>query len=103
MVWPAEKLRLSSVQSLLRLSGAGGIYLVDSGSYYVRRIFANGTIAAACGTRASFGYSGNNGPATSGRLWTPSGVALNDQGGFFVADPLTNTIRRVRDAPSLAP
>ena len=69
---------------------------MDSSNYYVRRIYPNGTIAAACGTKGGAGYSGDNAPATSGKLWTPLGVSLDGQGGFFVADQATNTIRRVR-------
>lgn len=78
--------------------GYGGIYFADTVNNYVRRIFANGTIAPACGTRTIAGYAGDGRAATvaGSRVWFPSNVAINDQGGFFVADPTTNTIRQVR-------
>jgi sugar lactone lactonase YvrE len=53
-----------------------------------------GTIQTVAGNGIA-GYSGDNGPATSATLSTPSGVAFDGPGNMFIADSSNNAIRRV--------
>ena len=41
-------------------------------------------------------YSGDGGPATSARLNTPTGIAIDAKGNIFIADNMNNVIRMVR-------
>ncbi len=41
------------------------------------------------------GYSGDGGPATSAQLYAPTGVAVDAPGNLYIADVLTNRIRKV--------
>jgi NHL repeat len=41
------------------------------------------------------GYSGDNGPATSAELNSPSGVAVDSAGNLYIADLANERIRKV--------
>jgi len=43
----------------------------------------------------STGYSGDNGPATSARLWSPWTIDVDSNGNLFIADTINHRIRRV--------
>ncbi|WP_332368343.1 hypothetical protein [Spirosoma telluris] len=43
----------------------------------------------------AYGYSGDNGPATSANLGSPAGIAVDGLGNLFIADKNTHTIRKV--------
>jgi trimeric autotransporter adhesin len=55
---------------------------------------AGGRTITVAGTGAH-GYSGDNGPATSARLFAPDGVARLPGGAFLIADTDNNVIRKV--------
>jgi hypothetical protein len=41
------------------------------------------------------GNSGDDGPATDAELNNPTAVAVNADGGFLIADPVSNEVRKV--------
>ncbi len=43
----------------------------------------------------TYGYSGDGGPATSAMLSIPYGVAVDTAGNLFIADPWSNSVRKV--------
>ena len=43
----------------------------------------------------STGYSGDDGPATSARLWSPWTIDVDSNGNLFIADTINHRIRRV--------
>src|SRR5262249_5648738 len=45
------------------------------------------------------GYSGDGGPATSGKLYWPYAVSLDGSGNLFIADMLNNVVREVLAIP----
>jgi uncharacterized protein (TIGR03437 family) len=72
---------------------AGNLYIADTSNHRVRKV-SNGIIATVAGNGTA-GFSGDNGPAPSARLWFPEGVAVDSAGSVFIADSYNWRIRRV--------
>src|SRR3954468_17522554 len=79
-----------------------GVTALPDGSYLiahqagaaVRRVFPNGTIMTVAGGNAP-GYSGDDGPATSASFDGLSMAVPTPDGGYLIADPNNNAVRRV--------
>ena len=58
---------------------AGNLYIVDQNDARVRRVDTSGTIMGVAGKTgwATWGYSGDGGPATSALLNSPQDVAVD--------------------------
>ena len=85
----------------IAIDPAGSLYVADSGNNVIRKI-ANGVITTVAGSGYGAGvypdtggYSGDNGPATSARLFAPLGVAVDSAGVLYIADTSNNVIRIV--------
>jgi hypothetical protein len=77
------------------VDAAGDVFIADFINSRVREIVkATGAIITVAGT-GSTGYSGDGGPATSARLYYPTGVALDASGNLYIADLYNNRIREV--------
>jgi DNA-binding beta-propeller fold protein YncE len=73
----------------------GDMYLVLREGNAVYRIDMRGrTIHHIAGTGAN-GYTGDGGPALDARLSGPKGIAIAPDGGVFIADTESHTIRRI--------
>jgi uncharacterized protein (TIGR03437 family) len=72
----------------------GNVYIAD-GSARVRKLFVSGIINTIAGNGAR-GYSGDGGSATNARLNGPAGLAVDSQGGLYVADTLNNAVRQLQ-------
>ena len=70
---------------------AGNLFIADYGSHRVRKV-SNGVITTVAGN-GGYGYSGDNGPATTARLYYPTGVAVDSAGNVYIADMYNNRIR----------
>ncbi|HUI57792.1 MAG TPA: protease pro-enzyme activation domain-containing protein [Bryobacteraceae bacterium] len=73
---------------------AGNTYIADAYNNRVRKVSANGAISTVAGTGA-LGFAGDNGPATSAKLFYPTGVALDASGNLYIADTNNSRIRKV--------
>lgn len=98
---PATRAQLSSPTGLA-LDALGNLYIADSGNNVIRRVSTSGVITTVAGNVAADqasgglgGFSGDGGPATSARLNSPEGVALDQAGDLFIADTFNNAIREV--------
>src|SRR5207244_6641849 len=60
----------------------------------VRRIDANGNITTVAGNGEQ-GFFGDNGPATSAGLDTPTALAFDASGNLYIADSNNHRIRKV--------
>jgi hypothetical protein len=105
---PAGKAELSSPTGLA-LDSVGNLYIADSGNSVIRRVSTNGVITTVAGNVAADqasgglgGFSGDNGPATSARLDSPQGIALDQAGDLFIADTFNNAIREVTPAGTIS-
>ena len=97
----ARRAELSSPTGLA-LDALGNLYIADSGNNVIRRVSTSGVITTVAGDVAADqssgglgGFSGDGGPATSARLNSPQGVALDQSGDLFIADTFNNAIREV--------
>jgi cysteine-rich repeat protein len=72
----------------------GNIYIAETANHRIRRIDAGGVITTVAGTGVS-GSSGDGALATSGRLSSPSSIALDSAGSMYIADRGNHRIRRV--------
>jgi uncharacterized protein (TIGR03437 family) len=73
------------------VDSAGNLYIADAGNGRVRRV-SKGVIATVAGGGTSLG---DNGPATSAQLISPTGVAVDSTGNLFIADVNGQRIRKV--------
>ena len=90
---PATSAQLNGPNGLFE-DGFGHIFIADSGNSVIREFTVGGNITTVAGN-SGFGYSGDNGPATSAQLNGPAGVFVDSFGSIFIADFGNNVIRRV--------
>ena len=87
---PATSAQLSSPIGLA-VDSAGNLYIADSGNGRIRKI-SNGVITTVAGGGSTLG---DNGPAISGQLLSPSDVAVDSAGNLYIADTGNGRIRKV--------
>jgi sugar lactone lactonase YvrE len=75
----------------------GNLYITEEGGNRVRKVSPGGIISTVAGT-GSYGYSGDNGPATSAKLASPFGIAVDGAGNLYIADTSNDRIRKVDSA-----
>lgn len=76
----------------------GGYVFADRNGQRVRKVAADGSVRTVAGTGAKCGdpqYCGNGGTATSAKLNTPEGVAVDSAGRVLIADLGDHQVRRV--------
>ena len=79
------------------VDGAGNIYIADRLNHRIRRVDGSGIITTFAGGAEGEDTSGS-GPAVEATLRRPVGVAVDKTGNVYIADVLTNVIRRVDGA-----
>lgn len=90
---PALSASLSS-PSGLAFDPSGNLYIADSGNNCVRMVTPSGTITTVAGNGIQ-GYAGDGGLASLAELSSPTGIAVNSQGGLLIADDFNNRVRYV--------
>ncbi|MGH9011617.1 MAG: phytase, partial [Acidimicrobiia bacterium] len=90
---PGTSARLRAPRTM-EADSKGNLFIADTENNRLRKIDSNGTITTIAGTGTS-GYSGDNGPATSARLSSPHGVAVDAPGNVYIADSPNQRIRKV--------
>ncbi len=91
---PATEAQLNEPYEV-RFDGAGQMYFVEMQNHLVRRVeLATGIIHTLAGTGQA-GLAGDGGPATQARFAQPHSIALDGDGGLYIADIGNHRIRRV--------
>ena len=73
---------------------AGNLFISVLGNNRIFKVDTSGQLTVVAGIGIS-GFSGDGGPATSARLSSPYGVAVDGAGNLFIADRFNNRIRKV--------
>ncbi len=73
---------------------SGNLYIADTGNYRIRKVSATGTIKTIAGIGQE-GYGGENVLATTARLGSVTGLAIDSAGNLFAAESTTQRIRRI--------
>ena len=76
------------------VDSAGNFYIADTRNHRIRKVDSTGTITTVAGT-GEFGFSGDEGPATTARLAFPYGVAVDSAGSLYIADTNNHRIRKL--------
>jgi trimeric autotransporter adhesin len=79
------------------VDSSGSVYIADYTNQRIRKVSPSGIISTVAGN-GSFGYSGtdgDNGPATSAKLYEPTGVCVDASGSIYIANYGGNNIRKV--------
>lgn len=99
---PASMAHLNLPSSVV-VNSIGEIILSDQANLRIRIIHANGVIDTLAGTGLS-GFSGDEGPATAARIWSPVGQGAQPGGrisidkrndDIYIADTYNNRIRMI--------
>ena len=75
------------------MDSAGSLYIADSQDNRIRKV-SGGVITTVAGN-GGWGFTGDNYPATSTELNSPSGVAVDSAGNLYIADTSNFRIRKV--------
>jgi sugar lactone lactonase YvrE len=76
------------------VDSSGNVYIADTGNACIREVEPDGTIAVVAGNGV-FGYSGDDGMATSAQLSAVWSVAVDTSDNLYIADTLNERVRRV--------
>jgi hypothetical protein len=80
----------------IALDSLGNLYIADTYNNCIRKL-SNGVITTVAGSGPSNGYQGSyggdNGPATSALMYSPSAVAVDSSFNLYIADSSNNRVR----------
>jgi len=79
----------------------GGFLIADTINNRIRRVSPAGTITTVAGGGPTPVSAAEGGPATGASLPQPSGVRATPDGGFLMAEPVGNAVRRVSPGGTL--
>ncbi len=88
---PADEARISGPKAI-EVDGRGNLFFFDSGNFRIRRIDTCGIIETVAGSGRP-GSDGDGGPALIASFRDVSGLAFDDRGNVYVADPASNRVR----------
>jgi hypothetical protein len=83
------------------VDAAGNVYIADTNNQRIRKVAAaTGIISTYAGTGVA-GFSGEAGPATSARIYGPTGMAADAAGNIYFADTNNHRIRKITAATGI--
>lgn len=91
---PAEQASLRSISDVA-FGPDGTAYIADSSSDTIRAVSPDGIISTIAGVDQSFGFSGDDGPATQAQINNPGELAVAPDGALLFVDRRNRRIRRV--------
>jgi sugar lactone lactonase YvrE len=91
---PATSAQLNAPEGVA-VDGQGNVYIADRNNGRIRKVNPAGTITTFAG---GGNLLGDGGPATSARVASPDGVAVDGQGNVYIADRDQMRVRKVNSA-----
>jgi hypothetical protein len=76
------------------IASSNNLYIADTYNPIIRKV-SGGIITTVAGTPQINGYSGDGGPATSGKMYYPSDMKIDPAGNIYVDDQYNHRIRKV--------
>lgn len=89
---PATSARLRAAD--VAIDAVGNVYIADWLNNRIRKVTSDGVIKTVAGT-GIYGYAGDGGPATSAKLRSPLGIAVDAAGNLYIADTYNHRVRKV--------
>jgi len=80
--------------TFVALDGLGNYYISDWQNNRIRKVNTSGIITTIAGTGTP-GLSGDGGPATNAKIWTPAGLKFDKYGNLYFADESNSCVRRI--------
>jgi sugar lactone lactonase YvrE len=77
------------------LDSAGNVYIADQGNHRIRRVDAVTRVLTTVAGTGTGGFSGDGGPATAAKLYSPFGVTIDARNNIYIADDDNYRVRRV--------
>ena len=74
--------------------GAGNWYISDSGNHRIRKVTSTFVISTVAGTGVA-GFSGDNGPGTAAKLYSPEHIVFDGAGNLLISDAGNHRIRKL--------
>lgn len=96
----ARSAQLNSPKGIA-IDSAGNIYIADTSNHRIRKIDTNGVITTIAGTGTGT-FGGDNAAATSARVNSPQGVAVDGSGNVYIADTSNNRIRKINTSGTIS-
>lgn len=87
--------------SAITMDKDGNLLISDSSNYRVRKIDLTNEIVSTVAGNGYFGYSGDNGLATSAQMSAARGLAVDNHGNIYIADFSNHRIRKVDSATGI--
>lgn len=78
----------------ITMDAGDNLYIADTSNQRIRKVSGDGVITTIAGVGVE-GFGGDEGKATSARLWNPRGVAVDGDGNLYIADTWNHRIRKV--------
>lgn len=94
---PATSAQLYTLSGVAA-DGAGNIYIADSTANRIRKVTPDGVISTLAGSGKLFdpgGFGGDGQLATSARIFSPAGLAVDTGGNVYFADSGNNRVRKI--------
>ncbi len=91
---PALSAQLSRPNGVA-VDASGNVYIADTGNFRVRKVDGSGNITTVAGSGICCTFTGDGGSATSARIGTPYGLAVDSSGNLFISDTSNNVVRKV--------
>ncbi len=93
---PATAATFSTITGLA-FDKHGNLYISDVNVNRIRKINNSGIITTIAGT-GTYGYTGDNGPATAAKIGAVGDIAIDTAGNVFFTDNVLMTIRKIDTA-----
>ncbi len=90
---PATQAKLANPWHIA-FDSVGNLFIADSGNSRIRRVDSQGIITTIAGDGVQ-GFTGDNGPASSARIFNPGRLAFDLMGNLFFTDVGNNRVRRI--------